>query len=396
MRIDRRRRKKRAVSALAVVAEAGLRGPLRPKPGRLGLMEHRRRCRPNQGGPFRFEGGRIVLDQRADIPAVGGCQLAANSLMRPRQENGDGACSHSHSTGWTAGEYLAQLPSTSAPDGARWTWEQCAAVCAAHDPCEFWTLQLHDDQKCMLLRNPREYHEGTGHVEGWTDADCLAGYVEDADYLQTRGGEEVWPKPEGWDAFTWHEMRAHFNCAEYANDERQTRDVPTIEDWILFRETYRRVVDFTAAFDDPVPPTEGHTFPDGGRPPYRAGISKEGRGRGLFASRSIRQGELIHDGGEVMFPDGDAWRQYVFALPRNRACDQIDWTWTRRRPDGTLGVFTAMNVSVLANGGSEGSANANPEGPTAVRAVAVRDIAEGEELVTDYDVYETNWAEVGL
>ena len=70
---------------------------------------------------------------------------------------------------------------------------------------------------------------------------------------------------------------------------------------------------------------------NGNPPPYYAGHGD--RGRGLFASRDIKKGELVHDGNksDIQFPsddDGLAWRRLVFNLPRNKACDVIDWSWT--------------------------------------------------------------------
>ncbi len=56
-----------------------------------------------------------------------------------------------------------------------------------------------------------------------------------------------------------------------------------------------------------------------------------------------------------------------------------------------------MNIAVLANGAlEEGEANVNPESGTSSNAYALRDIKKNEELITDYDVYETRWHDVGL
>ena len=94
----------------------------------------------------------------------------------------------------------------------------------------------------------------------------------------------------------------------------------SLEDWRHFEAKYKEIVDPNAAFDDPVPPTEGYTLSNGQRTPYHAGHGD--RGRGVFASRDIKKGELVEDEGmaehpsQLVFPSGMAWREYIFALPR--------------------------------------------------------------------------------
>lgn len=164
-------------------------------------------------------------------------------------------------------------------------------------------------------------------------------------------------------------------------------------------------MDGTVAFNDPIPGTQGYTLTteeagDRGAfpPPYYA---KHGAiGRGLFATRDIREGELVHDGGlsDVSFPSGMAWREYVFALPRNKACDMIDWTWTQKTSEGgKYRIFSAMNISVLCNGAMEdGEVNMTPRESTSSKMYATRDIQKGEEILTDYEMYDTVWGKVGL
>ncbi|KAL7547415.1 hypothetical protein ACHAWF_016476, partial [Thalassiosira exigua] len=204
--------------------------------------------------------------------------------------------------------------------------------------------------------------------------------------------------PENWERYGFHRIRDHHHCRCHAHD--QGKELPTLDDWEYFRKTYVEVVDPNAAFDDPVPPTEGYSAEDGAPPPYRAGISADGRGRAIFASRPIVKGEVVHDGSksDVLFPTRDAWRRYVFALPRKKACDVIDWTWTQKTEEGgPFRIFAAMNISVLFNGAvGEEEVNLRPRSKTSTEFVATRDVEEGEELLFDYAIYETVWDEVGL
>lgn len=210
--------------------------------------------------------------------------------------------------------------------------------------------------------------------------------------------EPVWPKPAGWESFNVIKIGEHFYCQAYARD--QTKPLPTLRDWQLFRSTYRKLVDDTRAFDDAVAPTMGYSLEDGGPPPFYAGHTVDGKGRGIFASRDIKEGELTHDGARgsnVAFPDAASWRRFVFALPRNRACDVIDWTWTQQlADDGQYRIVSAMDISVLHNGGRGKDANVNPNSATSMKFYATRDIKKDEELLYNYDVYDTAWKEVGL
>ncbi|KAL7525207.1 hypothetical protein ACHAXR_000903 [Thalassiosira sp. AJA248-18] len=118
------------------------------------------------------------------------------------------------------------------------------------------------------------------------------------------------------------------------------KPLPRIEDWQLMRDTFIQVVDTTPKKrwkDDPIPPTLGYSLQPGIPipPPYHAKFSS-GKGRGLFASRDIAKGELVHDGDvtDVIFPDAIAWRRFVFSLPRDFACDMTDWNWMQRHEEG--------------------------------------------------------------
>lgn len=211
-----------------------------------------------------------------------------------------------------------------------------------------------------------------------------------------KNGKRVLPKPNGWEKFGFHDVREHFDCDEYSHD--LVKPLLTLEDWEYLKNRYIEIVDKHAIFDDPVPPTEGYTFDENGPPPYYASHGE--RGRGLFASRDIKVGEFIHDGdkSDLEFPGGEAWRLFVLSLPRHRACDVIDWSWTQKKTrDGKYKLFAAMNISILLNGADwTHEVNVKPLSNISSRFYALRDIKKGEELLTDYDVYDTVWEEVGL
>ncbi|KAL7550210.1 hypothetical protein ACHAWF_013442 [Thalassiosira exigua] len=204
------------------------------------------------------------------------------------------------------------------------------------------------------------------------------------------------------------DIRHHFNCHEHSHD--QTKPIQSLEDWEYFRSKYNEIVEKAATFDDPVPPTLGYSLVDRGPPPYYPKHTADGRGRGMYATRYIRKGELVHDGrdSDVVFPDGMSWRRYVFSLPRTKACDVANWSWTQNLQDGRYRMHSAMNVSILMNSSRE-MANVNPRSSTSSKFYALRDIevaarfngvivqrAVFSPIAMDYGVYKTAYGKVGL
>merc|ERR1712087_417576 len=121
-------------------------------------------------------------------------------------------------------------------------------------------------------------------------------------------------------------------------------------------------------------------------PPFYANLSP-GKGRGLFSSRLIKEGELVHRGGgrgDVIFQDGPSWRRFVFSLPRQYACDIMDWQWTQQTEEGgPLKLYLGLDIATLMNGYnhkfSETIPNILPKNITSMDYYALRDIQKDEE-----------------
>ena len=210
--------------------------------------------------------------------------------------------------------------------------------------------------------------------------------------------------PQGWDKMSYNEVVAKLSCKEVF--QNSDNPLSSIEDWTVLRYAYSRIVDPTWTFDDPVPPTEGYSFHEQYHdpPPYVARMSP-GKGRGLFASRRIREGELVHRGGnqgDVEFTGGgDGWRRYMFSLPRPLACQIASWNWTQQTKEGgDLRHFVNLNIAALMNSGGKrykAESNVRPEPDRySMLLYAKRDIEEGEEILMNYGVYETSYKKVGL
>ena len=74
------------------------------------------------------------------------------------------------------------------------------------------------------------------------------------------------------------------------------------------------------------------------------------------------------------------------------------WSWTQQTEEnGEYKLFLAINISILFNnGGFEDTMNIKPPTSYSSKFYALRDIRKGEELLYDYDMYDTVWGKVGL
>jgi len=217
-------------------------------------------------------------------------------------------------------------------------------------------------------------------------------------------------KPAGWYNYGYYRTRHYFQCS----DNDITKPLPTKEDWKILQKAYVQYLGKNIAnLDDTIPPSEGYNIGDDEHsklPPYYAEF-KNGK-RGLYASRDIKQGDLINNDnkGAVQFPSSHTWRMLVFNLPtRELACAVINSSWVqRRRGYKPYHLFSSANISMLMNTGTEKTNNVNREDEYSPKMVALRDIKKGEELLRDVneerayayayyrDEYDTVWDHVGL
>lgn len=259
-----------------------------------------------------------------------------------------------------------------------------------------------NDATCTNAASTNASDDTPGSEEG-NDAKARNDATETNNPQQHSNDAGVWDFPEGWKEYTYIEIRDHFNCPERSLDNN--KPLPTLQEWQLMRDTYTRIVDNSKTWDDVVPPTLGYSLKPGipVPPPFYAKLTRD-KGRGLFASRNIKKGAVVHvgDHNDVVFPDSTVWKEYVFSLPPPLACDVAEWCWMQRlTKDGPFKMVCSLNISSLMNsGGVEFGPgqmpNALPRTELSGVFYATRDIAEGEEILTDYDAYYTNWGLIGL
>ena len=213
--------------------------------------------------------------------------------------------------------------------------------------------------------------------------------------MQTKRGS----LPERWESYTFDQIYEHYECRAQAEDK--SKPVPSLAQWLFLRKQYKEFVDDKIVFNDLVPPTEGYSFiisPEVlsiadveesshiATPPFYAKLDSV-RGRGLYASRNIRRGEVVHHWSDhdVTFPDAYAFRQYVFSLPKRMACDVVDWAWSRKLSDkGPEMICLSLNMASLMNSGEKGEVNVSINSATADAFYATRDIQKDEEILTHF------------
>lgn len=209
-------------------------------------------------------------------------------------------------------------------------------------------------------------------------------------------------KNDDWQTWSRKKAKEKLKCRELQRELKrngESQRLPSMEYWQAMRNAYIQEVDPTHVFDDPILPTEGYTLNESGTQPFYAALSP-GKGRGLFASRDIKKGELVHDGAkaDVSFPDGDSMRKFLHALPtREAACDVLQWAWTQQyEKNGPMMLLLEINIAILMNeGNTDEEVNVLPKNKYSSKFYATRNIAKDEEILYDYSVYSTRWDKVG-
>lgn len=109
-------------------------------------------------------------------------------------------------------------------------------------------------------------------------------------------------------------MYDDFDCGDHARDQNnQNKPIYTPEMWRKLWEIYRDSTSF------PYPIPKAHECPE---EPFYEAHTTDGKGRGIFASRNITKGSLVHTGhpNTVFFLDAKSWHRFVSSLPKMFAC----------------------------------------------------------------------------
>ena len=196
---------------------------------------------------------------------------------------------------------------------------------------------------------------------------------------------------EGGRPPTLEEIKAERGCHKLPT---AGRPLYTQEDWQRLRQIYEDQGGAKIKYQKE-PPADF-------RPPMRPGQTTDGKGRGLFATRDIKRGEMTYAGVEhyAFFRDAASYRRFLEALTDHEACDVIMWSWTQETMWQRV-IMLLLDDNALQNSGSGDKANTgqHPEGNSwgMFDEYALRDIKEGEELLCDYSHFLGSfWDDFGL
>ncbi|HEX6833433.1 MAG TPA: SET domain-containing protein [Rudaea sp.] len=105
------------------------------------------------------------------------------------------------------------------------------------------------------------------------------------------------------------------------------------------------------------------------------------RGRGVFAARAIKAGEIVETCPVVVV------NKYVSDLPPEIGCIVYGWSYLTTRQVGTLSAI-ALGYGSLYNHDNPANMRYVADGALQVlRYIAVRDIAPNEELTVNYNAH---------
>lgn len=224
--------------------------------------------------------------------------------------------------------------------------------------------------------------------------------------------------PSMWETFDFWEIHHYFACDKaFASTRpvwseqlfRDTRDFyhdfVENDDW-LFRNIYQATDTVYDMSQNAVP--------------YQSGNMK---GRGLKAARDIKQHELIiqSTNNTIVFNNGHSFRKFLFAMNERfsdpgMVCDVLIWAWVQ----DTEGEIPFAGVVDLDNGNllndyfeeeeEEEKETENDDreddspnvrcrlGGVVLHCFASKDIMKGEELLGDYEDFESyySWPSMGL
>lgn len=189
-------------------------------------------------------------------------------------------------------------------------------------------------------------------------------------------------------------------CSVHARDQNKPMYTPEMwgQLWALFQES--------TLYPFPIP--KAHECPE---EPFHAAYTKDGKGRGVFASRNISKGSLVHAGypNTVFFLDAESWFRFVSLLPKMIACDVLEWVWQQDLTNSG-NVVLCLNLDKAAfmnNGGEVGidekaassniyrySSNIEVKEPASLDFYAVRDIQIEQEITYDYERFEFDTSEM--
>ena len=284
---------------------------------------------------------------------------------------------------------------------------------------------------------------------------------DDGSHVVITGEDEILERPAWWDYDIDQLFEEYFDCGgiiygyedfehnleERADKGKRTKNSGVVSEaqlqklshqWEILREKYVREVNLVPIFHEVEIDTATGAVDGKGEfeelprshgvsaivVPSQIGDAGPTKGRGVFATSPIPKGTLIvnlDNGSTGVFKVGHSWREFAVSLPREVACNFIEWSWVQTLPPPSeidddirngLSIFIAFDESSLMNNadwdgvepnvrcGSPPKHEGDDWGPCRFHYYASRDIATGEELLLHYgdfeEISQQGWVDIGL
>jgi hypothetical protein len=288
-----------------------------------------------------------------------------------------------------------------------------------HNNGTLYGLEEGDNMRCVAAFGKEYGQYCTSFVAGLSNVGVLfyATLTNSYGFLMSTK-DDIWQEemirrqldPMKWDSFDYSDIHHFFSCTKLSSSprpwwsEKQFKDVrdfyhefaenddtPFIG--FITRSTYQATDEVYDISQNAIP--------------YQTGTVK---GRGLKASRDIRQGEMIikTNNNTVVFNDAHTFRKFLFAISERfpdsgagMVCDILIWAWPQDLDGGVTAAVVDLNNANLLNdwaleSDEEDGNNSNEEGDSpnvkcrqlgktiSLECLASKDIMKGEELLANY------------
>lgn len=181
----------------------------------------------------------------------------------------------------------------------------------------------------------------------------------------------------GYD-FDWIDENGSFGLYDelecYDHALVQKKRLYSDDDWYFLWQKFQAA----SLYPYPIPPPSKRLY-------YTS--YSDGKGRGNFASRNIKEGEMIYNGytNAAFFQEGESFRRFLSLLPEEAACDVLEWSFMNDLTnDGNAVLALDMYGGALFNDGSPHQ-NMQYKEKWSLNKYASRDIEKGEEITELYD-----------
>eukprot|EP00985_Skeletonema_marinoi_P029615 scaffold28378_cov223-Skeletonema_marinoi.AAC.19 len=159
---------------------------------------------------------------------------------------------------------------------------------------------------------------------------------------------------------------ATFNSAGERTDANNL-EIYTEEEWAYFRQVWRDQGGQDPSTEYKEGDRRSSSAPRDLLSPFKAGKTKDGKGRGLFATSVIQEGEMTYGGTRnyIFFATGHDYRRFLDAFDDETACDLMKFTWPQKGLDakGESVIWGPMDDNALQNdGGKERASTGCPKG----------------------------------